>query len=1163
MISIETENTMKKKICSLFLALILILTVLQGSVLSQAYDYGTAEDGVSGNALSLLALNDLANGDFSEGLKYWGSDQKNGVASSRAVLKSDGDNKYININRNTPDNAGKGIISVPVRINGLAVGDEIVMLLDYRVKVYNANLAGAAFYVNLKPLDNKTTEFEKGLTISANTVDVSKWTKATAKATVKSLPESGSGVYYVNIYLQYKAAASVDIDNIVLAIKHNSGSNITPEGYYERLDGELVTDYDLNPNMYGTAEDGISGNALILPALDDIANAGFSDGLKFWGSSREKGLASTEANVQKDGSNSYLEINRETGDSNAAHGVISVPFKINGLSAGDEVFLYFDYKVQMNAANVSEQRPLVASLRSVMKNSTAFASSMEFYSAAKTDVMQWTQASVNAVVSETSDSGNDTFYVSFVVNYNVAAKISIDNVSVVLRRHGAAEETPEGYFERLDGTFVKEKEIASNVYGSAEDGINGSVLSYEPLDDYYNGSFDNGLEFWGKSGGSGYASDNAYIESDGDNKYLVIDRKEVQNSGKGICSLPFKFNSVSPGDVIAITADYKAEPYEGSTALPYFYLKASQTQETKIEFLRMSSNQSLILSSSSSVVSNEYNGTVEGWKNIAWRGIVETAPANGEAVMYIQLYMQFNVACKLYIDNIKILIKHNSNEAFTENGYYETPGGELVSDRIFKGFTVDTASVDESEIASGANDNNYPGLVYSWIGTEEDGIYSAVNELGGGFGVRTNIMNTDFSKGLQYWFDSKSTGYTSKNVKLLTEENGNRYISVRDIEGAVQLNQTKFRLPNAETGDKLYILYKFRHQGIFRIQAYMQNVVSDVQNSTRINDYTSILYEPESDTDWGYGITRSYIAVPDISMLKSGLGDAFSYYMMMQFTEDVEVDNIVFVTLNNKKYYDLCGNEIDIPTNQLKLYTDPADGFDWTAVYGVNGEKSSNFGTGAHNTYSAVCKILSSELNGGINITANLSKSGVLVFDDYNLLNSEISSVSFKASDDLKKYPNVGMLFEYKLSADYSDAFFMVGLSSGIYGNGKTFRGIYSDYKIGSVPLKMFNTNGSSKILFCSSDNAAVNVKNVCIGYEDIGGKSGLFAKLDGTPYGYEIGDTNADHSVDIRDLVCLKKYLAEPDSNKIYFAAANIDNADNSLSATDLTALRKILLLQ
>ena len=1156
----------KKKICSVFLTLILISTVLQGAVFCQAYDYGTAEDGVSGNALNLPELNDLANGDFSEGLKFWGSSFCRNTASTEASVQTDGADSYLEINRETGDsNAAHGVISVPFGINGLSVGDEVFLYFDYKVQMNAANVSGQSPLVaSLRPVTKKSTVFASSMEFySAAKTDISQWTRACVNAAVSGTTETGGDTFYVSFTVNYNVAAKISIDNIVIAIRDNTGDDSTPAGYYERLDGTLVTDYDLNPNMYGTADDGINGNALILPALDDIANTSFSDGLKFWGSIREKGTASNEASICKEGNNGYLEINRETGDPNAAHGVISVPFAINGLSAGDEVYLYFDYKVQMNTANVSGQKPLVASLRSVTKNSTVFASAMEFYSAAKTDVPEWTRACVNAAVSRTTDSGDDIFYVSFVVNYNVAAKISVDNVSVVLRRRGDAAETPEGYYERLDGTFVKEKEIASNIYGSAEDGISGSVLSYEPLDDFYNGSFNNGLEFWGKSGGSGYASDNAYIESDGSNKYLVIDRKEVQNSGKGISSLPFRLNSVKPGDVIAITADYRAEPYEGSTALPYFYLKFSQVQETKIGFSGINSSKSLVLSSSSSVISNEYNGTSEGWENIAWRGIVETAPANGEAVMYIQLYMQFNVACKLYIDNIKILIKHNSNEVFTENGYYETPGGELVSDRIFKGFTVNTARVNENEIAAGVNDTNYPGLVYSWIGTEEDGIYSAVNELGGGFGVRTDMMNGDFSKGLQYWFDSKSTGYTSKNIKLSAEENGNRYISVRDIEGAVQLNQTKFRLPNAETGDKLYIMYKFRHQGIFRIQAYIQNVVSDAQNSTRINDYTSILYEPEFDTDWGYGITRSYITVPDISMLKSGLGNAFSYYMMMQFTEDVEVDDVMFVTLNNKKYYDLNGNEINIPVNQLKLHTDPADGFDWTAVYGENGEKSDNFGIGAYNTYSAVCKILSSEINGGISINASLSNSGTLIFNDCGILNNGVSSISFKASDSLKEIPNAGLLFEYKLSADYNDAFFMVGFNSGIYGTLKTFKGITSDYKIGGIPLKAFNTDGNSKILFCSSDKAAVNVKNTCIGYEDIGGKSGLFAKLDGTPYGYEIGDTNADHSVDIRDLVCFKKYLAEPDSNNIYFAAANINSGDNLLSAADLTALRRILLLK
>ncbi len=54
-------------------------------------------------------------------------------------------------------------------------------------------------------------------------------------------------------------------------------------------------------------------------------------------------------------------------------------------------------------------------------------------------------------------------------------------------------------------------------------------------------------------------------------------------------------------------------------------------------------------------------------------------------------------------------------------------------------------------------------------------------------------------------------------------------------------------------------------------------------------------------------------------------------------------------------------------------------------------------------------------------------------------------------------------------------------------------------------------------------------------------------------------GDANGDKVVDIRDLVCFKKHLADIDCD-VSFYATDIDNNDN-LDGTDLVLLRKKLL--
>ena len=56
----------------------------------------------------------------------------------------------------------------------------------------------------------------------------------------------------------------------------------------------------------------------------------------------------------------------------------------------------------------------------------------------------------------------------------------------------------------------------------------------------------------------------------------------------------------------------------------------------------------------------------------------------------------------------------------------------------------------------------------------------------------------------------------------------------------------------------------------------------------------------------------------------------------------------------------------------------------------------------------------------------------------------------------------------------------------------------------------------------------------------------------------YAPGDVNGDGKTDIRDLVRIKKYLADPDSIVVYGADYNKDGRIDSL---DLAGIRKLLL--
>lgn len=91
--------------------------------------------------------------------------------------------------------------------------------------------------------------------------------------------------------------------------------------------------------------------------------------------------------------------------------------------------------------------------------------------------------------------------------------------------------------------------------------------------------------------------------------------------------------------------------------------------------------------------------------------------------------------------------------------------------------------------------------------------------------------------------------------------------------------------------------------------------------------------------------------------------------------------------------------------------------------------------------------------------------------------------------------------------------------------------------------------------------DAKTFIDNIKIVYDDIGGMNNMFAGIDGSIVGdWEEGDANADKTVDIRDLVRVKKYTADK-TEPIYYAAAKIDKNTDELGASDIAALRKKLL--
>ena len=481
-------------------------------------------------------------------------------------------------------------------------------------------------------------------------------------------------------------------------------------------------------------------------------------------------------------------------------------------------------------------------------------------------------------------------------------------------------------------------------YGTEQDGISGSAIDLPATNYFLNGEFNEGLKYFGDIR-KRKASDVAKIEKSGSNRYMVLERNTPENAAHGVNSNVFKIKNLKAGDVIAFMFDYKVDKVlDNNVAQSFLYGNLIAYGSSKTTY--KSGKNDLNITENTQLLENDYIKTPSGFKTAAQMAIVADS---GDAQFYVNIYMQYKASARVYIDNIRVLVRHNSGDNKTKSGYYENTDGTLVKDNIFTGCTVNTGSKNIKEIEAGVNDYNPEGLVYSWIGTEKDGIYSNLRDLGSAWPTRTSFMNGDFSKGLQYWFESRSTGYTSKNVKLKTESNGNKYVTIAENNELTQINQTHFRLPVTE-GTNIYLMCNFRGLGMLNMEAYLRNVAEGIK-AKRISCLAEVLVEPQTEEEWGVAVSSNCITVlgpdaiaPDKENGPTAFGKEFAYYMQLNADEKIDLDNIRFVTMDsNGNYFELDGTAIEINPNVLQLETDTNLAFDWSkAEHTVagNGEKS-------------------------------------------------------------------------------------------------------------------------------------------------------------------------------------------------------------------------------
>ena len=476
-------------------------------------------------------------------------------------------------------------------------------------------------------------------------------------------------------------------------------------------------------------------------------------------------------------------------------------------------------------------------------------------------------------------------------------------------------------------------------------------------------------------------------------------------------------------------------------------------------------------------------------------------------------------------------------------------------------------------------------------GTVEDGI--ACQFIKGGRvyelpGIDTTGDNPfDFSKGLMYWGPSEN----SINNTALTKASAIAEVVTEDITAEKYLKMTTFnnegktngllsvavKLPEAASDKKISVFYKMKVEG------YSSGVAGYVRAYKSKGDgsgYTQVAQLSIKSTEWAvmdgnldiakWDTEYPYIAIGIVGNGAAGSstdvcikdlvvayenedgsytpifgGDIYNYYTKLPYY-GVEVNGMTTASDNaNKKI------------ENMTVATDRLENGDFSQGLKYWAPRQSQYGTASE--YAKV------ETMEGENIVTLLTEKS-----NYNGI-----TTCYVRVPDAALHKEIFGLFEYK--TDAASPFGSVKLVTSAEGAVKEqgdgisefqFR-TASDFTVGKTLSYTFSTSGSIVRIEIENDKNSVSMKNFGLVYRDEVGitNKALYANIDGTPYGYEMGDANADSTVNVCDLVRMKKYIEREEDKavEIYFTAANIkksvdSDATEAIDQKDLSAMRRLL---
>lgn len=495
-------------------------------------------------------------------------------------------------------------------------------------------------------------------------------------------------------------------------------------------------------------------------------------------------------------------------------------------------------------------------------------------------------------------------------------------------------------------------------------------------------------------------------------------------------------------------------------------------------------------------------------------------------------------------------------------------------------------------------------VCYSFVGTSaEDAAdpdftskpnLSTMGEWATAGAYAKGFNNGDFESGLNYWGSNQTktalSEYDADEIAVVDEGDGNNYLRVKAKSGK-GIASAPFTLDGFGADKNLSLRFRYK------LSTTGSGSTEKVQISLAQGGYDAAVSKSLSysanltvNEEW----TVATLANPARNKTSSNNAQYFTINIFYNDTNDIQldIDDIEVVEAVAEKQDQAQGYLKSLDGKTIYHFTDGK--LEFGDENGITLDKGYSFNPARARVVAPVEGLKNLDFSQGLkyfmpnqnsNSPYTLANNGVKLedIDDAKVLTINGNSKGYNGFvtnrieiPQTAKNKTIHMDFYYKCSGGINvsvnaglktaDGSAILSWSAGnnVKRENFTLKNDITPKSIGEndwLTVSVLNPN--------TATDSYVSVKDIKLYYDDIGGmadgKNALRTSILGEPLDRELGDANADKTIDICDLVAANDYFTADDSSKpeIYFSAAKFSNQteESVLNDNDISSMRQLLL--